>query len=314
MQHKQSIDASVVIPTYNRERFLSVCLDCLIAQDYPSDKYEIIVVDDASTDGTRQMVLSKHSPVALRYIQQRQNGGTGIAKNAGIAAANGRIIIFSDSDAFAPPQYVKEHIRCHERNDHVMVDGPAINVSPERHLSEPPFSSLGVRILAFLGFCGQEFVNVNASCTREDLLRVGGFDKAFTGWEDLELAQRLRQSGVGRIRSRSAYVLHCQAGRKTPSEAAARMEFNGKYAAMFYQRYPSRRARRMARLRYLTYDRMFDNLGWIERYLTSENLQRLQESNGSESAFVKRVYMIHSYAEGMKNGFREQDMEIRRAA
>jgi glycosyltransferase involved in cell wall biosynthesis len=308
-----SMDVSVVIPTYNREQYLTKCLDCLFDQDYPSDRYEIVVVDDASTDGTEAMVRAKDAPCRLKYLRQNKGMGCGPAKNKGIFAAEGRIVIFIDSDAFAPPWYVREHVESHMAHPHVIVDGPAISFGAGQGVPAPLFDAANIRALAFLGFSGQQFVNVNASCPREDLLKVHGFDEAFIGWEDLELAQRLRDLGLGRIRNRRAFVLHCEAGNKSLMDAAARMKHNGKYAAMFYRKHPSPWARKKTRLRYLEYDRMFERFGWPERYLTQESLSKSQRTTGPWFALLRWMYLIHSYAVGLAMGFAEQGMESRNA-
>lgn len=275
-----SPDASVVIPTYNRARFIGPCLDSLLAQDYPAERYEIIVVDDGSTDDTESVVRER---AEVRYLRQERTLGPGAARNRGIAEARGDIVIFTDSDALAPPCFVREHVETHRRHPRCIVDGPAITV---RETSNPPVRSPLVRMLAFLDLWGQEFVNVNASCPKTELVNAGGFDERFFKWQDLELGRRLRAMGLGRIRNRRAYVLHREADRSSFTGLARHARLNGKYAAMFFEKHPSPWARRKTRLRYLAYDRMLQRLGWTERY-----------------PILRRLYLIHIYAEGLRSGF-----------
>lgn len=298
----QRKDVSIIIPTYNRERFLSVCLDCLIAQDYPADKYEIVVVDDASTDGTEEMVRAKKATCRIRYERQAKTMGNGAAKNRGVYSAEGEVIIFIDSDAYAPPWYVREYMKTHEAHPNSIVDGPAISIHDDRLVSDPPLNTFGVRALAALDFFGQPFVNANASCLREDFIKIGGFDENFKKWQDLELYQRLMELGLKRFRNRNAYVLHYEAGRDTLLDKARHMKSKGQYAAMFYGKHPSAWARRKTRLRYLTYDRMFDLMGWTERYLADENFDRSEQHRGLWYGLLTRLYIIHSYAEGLRTG------------
>ncbi|KAA3200085.1 glycosyltransferase family 2 protein, partial [Akkermansia sp. BIOML-A49] len=85
---------SIVIPAYNVELYLQETLDSVYAQTF--DKYEIIVVDDGSTDGTPEMLARQNDP-RLRVIRQ-QNAGVSAARNTGIAAAQGTFIAYLDGD------------------------------------------------------------------------------------------------------------------------------------------------------------------------------------------------------------------------
>jgi glycosyltransferase involved in cell wall biosynthesis len=84
---------TVIIPTYNREQYISEAIDSVLAQTYSN--IELIIVDDGSTDNTIER-LQTYGP-KLRYIQQ-ENGGIGAARNAGIAQATGEFLAFLDSD------------------------------------------------------------------------------------------------------------------------------------------------------------------------------------------------------------------------
>ena len=280
-----SPDASVVIATYNRAALLGACLDCLLAQDYPAERYEIIVVDDGSTDYTESVVRER---AGVRYLRQERTLGPGAARNRGIAEARGDIVIFTDSDALAPPCFVREHVETHGRHPRCIVDGPAITVRPPK---AGWVRSPLVRMLALLDFWGQEFVTVNASCAKAELVKAGGFDERFLKWQDLELGQRLRAMGVGRIRNRRAYVVHREAGRRSLPGLARHVRLNGKYAAMFFEKHPSPWAARKTRLRYLAYDRM---LAWTERYSSRESVHWFP--------LFRRLYLIHIYAEGLRSG------------
>jgi len=83
---------SVVIPVYNAEPFLREALDSVLAQDY--EPFEVIVVDDGSTDGSGTIARSYPE---VRYLRQ-ENQGPAVARNAGIAAAQGEFLAFFDAD------------------------------------------------------------------------------------------------------------------------------------------------------------------------------------------------------------------------
>lgn len=100
---------SVVIPTYNHERYIAEALDSVLAQTYKD--YEVIVVDDGSTDNTREVVKSYGD--AVRYIYQ-QNKRMSAARNTGIRAAQGEYIAFLDSDDTWYPQKLEKQMKLFE--------------------------------------------------------------------------------------------------------------------------------------------------------------------------------------------------------
>lgn len=96
MKENRSIEISIIIPVYNAEKFLSNCLDSIINQSY-SD-FEIIIVDDGSTDRSRDIYL-KYSELDSRIkILQQENKGVSIARNIGIKESKGEFLVFIDSD------------------------------------------------------------------------------------------------------------------------------------------------------------------------------------------------------------------------
>ena len=148
------MDASVIIATYNRKDLLIACLRCLDAQTHPWRDYEVIVVDDGSTDGSVEMVKDWPARYNLRCIVASHQG-PGPARNLGVKAAAGDIVIFIDSDAFASPCFIAEHVRTHREAAHpIFVDGPAIYVSGRETMENPPFISWEIRAKAFLIFSG----------------------------------------------------------------------------------------------------------------------------------------------------------------
>jgi len=100
-------DISVIIPTYNRDEFVTKAVDSVLSQSYTS--YELIVVDDGSTDNTREVL--KPYMDRISYIYQ-ENAGVSAARNAGIMAASGRWIAFLDSDDTWMPDKLARQIQC----------------------------------------------------------------------------------------------------------------------------------------------------------------------------------------------------------
>jgi glycosyltransferase involved in cell wall biosynthesis len=168
---------SVIIPVYNGEEFLGGSIASVLAQDYAP--FEVIVVDDGSTDATADVAKSF---AGVRYIH-RENGGVGAAKNTGIAAARGELYANIDADDTMPPWKLRvqvEYLRTHPEITCVLGRQEWINPPPwltRDHvygdLDGIPLSS-GVLPLRVLN-------------------ELGGFDDSVGG--DIDFLIRLRQSG-----------------------------------------------------------------------------------------------------------------------
>ncbi len=101
---------SVVIPVFNAADMIDELLQSLLVLDYPADHYEIIVVDNGSTDNTRQLV--EKYPVIL--LEERETPGPAAARNKGIRHARGEIIAFTDADCVADRNWLKMLVADHE--------------------------------------------------------------------------------------------------------------------------------------------------------------------------------------------------------
>ncbi|HYH04917.1 MAG TPA: glycosyltransferase [Bacillota bacterium] len=99
---------SVIIPVYNGAAFIDSCLRCLERQNYPKDRMEILVVDNGSTDETRDKA-EKYRATVLHC----ETRGPAAARNVGIKAAKGEILLFTDADCLAAPDWVLNHVLAH---------------------------------------------------------------------------------------------------------------------------------------------------------------------------------------------------------
>lgn len=117
-----AIDVSVVIPTYNKKDFLEITLSALGLQTYPRDKYEVVIINDGSTDGTDPFVPSLKVPYQINYTRQ-ENRGRSAARNSGIEKAEGKTIIFIDDDCVPTPTFIESHMQHHHEHDNTVVLG-----------------------------------------------------------------------------------------------------------------------------------------------------------------------------------------------
>jgi glycosyltransferase involved in cell wall biosynthesis len=222
---------SVVIATRNRAALLEGALASLRAQ-VGAPEIETIVIDNGSADET-SAVAARHGTTVLFEAQPNR----ALARNAGIAAATGEIVLFIDDDVVLPPFFVAAHARAHDAAifPHV-VTGPIINVpSPDVR----PVPTLINGSNAFFCTC-------NVSVPRNVLNAVGGFDPSFDkyGWEDTELGARLRQFDVRRTFAWDAYLWHIKPPATETLDAALEKTIEkARMAAKFVRKDPSSRAK-----------------------------------------------------------------------
>ena len=197
---------SVVIPTYNRAYILGDALESVLAQTYPD--YEIIVVDDGSTDKTRELIESYQNG-KIRYIRHEHNRGCSAAYNTGIDAASGNFIAMLDSDDQWKREYLERQVnfyRQHPEADIVFTNTELIDGSTRiTYLMDfmPCFRGLLKRrqkeeeyifSAREMYLCLLEEVPVKPSAAlirREKLDQVGGFDEAWPSGTDWDLLLRL---------------------------------------------------------------------------------------------------------------------------
>ena len=235
-------ELSVVIPTYNRLDTLREVIPSLLSQDIRAERYEVVVADSNSTDGTTPYLAG----VAAEYPRVRHLPGpyTGraMARNAGIEAACGAIVLFTDADIIAAPDLLARHLARHAERDDIAVVGLELQVSSladyERLRAFPgerrPLHPDSRKKLSWL-----YFLTGNASVRKRDLDRVGRFDESFTGYghEDLELGYRLEDAGVTIVYEPRAVDYHWH---PVPyAEQKAKMSLAGRSTVRFFRKHPS---------------------------------------------------------------------------
>jgi GT2 family glycosyltransferase len=110
------MNLSIVIPNHNRVEALPLTLDALSRQTYPAEQFEVIVVDQASTDGSRELVNSYATPFSLRLVSQEEKYGISIGRNGGVEAALTPWVILLDADIIADPGLVQAHADLHAQS------------------------------------------------------------------------------------------------------------------------------------------------------------------------------------------------------
>jgi glycosyltransferase involved in cell wall biosynthesis len=215
-----------VVPSFNRAESLSGTIESLLAQD-PSLPYEIIVVDNNSSDATRSVVetFGEKARGRLRYVFEGDQG-LSVARNAGIAAAKGEIVAFVDDDAVASPNWLENLAATYRTHPDAWCVGGKIVLNPSVTLPSwfGPASKLLLGFLSHLDL-GDDTIRLeypcevwgaNFSVRREALSRVGFFD-AGLGWsgkdrhlagDESELCLRIHRAGGAIYYCGQAKVTH----------------------------------------------------------------------------------------------------------
>jgi glycosyltransferase involved in cell wall biosynthesis len=234
---------SVVIPTYNRLDILTKCLKAMEYQQWQGE-YEVIVVDDGSTDGTVEF-LTAH-PLPHVHLFTQEHGGPAAARNLGVAKAQGDTIIFIDSDLVVTPVFLEVHATtlAQHAEESVFTYGRVVNTSNFDHPESEPFK--------ITDFSAAYFATGNVAIAKHWLQKAGPFDEAFSlyGWEDLELGVRLKKLGLRLIKCPEAVGYHWHPPfslRQIPSLIQKEYE-RGRMGVVFYQKHPSWDVRMMIQM------------------------------------------------------------------
>lgn len=197
------IRATIQLCTYNRAALLERVLEACFDQTVEEQSYEVVLVDDGSSDATPAVVERAAARAGCRFTAISQpNRGLAAARNAGIARAVGERIIFIDDDVVVLPNFVEEHLRSGAAAPAAVVRGGAIEVE-DLDVLPPPVWSIA-------NYSGNFFWTTNVSVPLATIRAVGAFDESFAeyGWEDIDVGMRLRAAGVRAVFNPRALVYH----------------------------------------------------------------------------------------------------------
>jgi glycosyltransferase involved in cell wall biosynthesis len=183
-------DVSIVIPARNEERYIRAALTSVTAQTWPVSLLEAVVVDNGSTDSTREVVqafMAAEPYLAVRLVDEPAHG-VARAKNRGASVARGRWLIFLDADSRMAPDLV-ERVMLRSRQGHPA--GSVRVVADSHDIFDRAFFSLIEFGKVLFGLRAQMFY-----CERELFRQCGGFDEQLQLAEDLEFLGRLQRAGV----------------------------------------------------------------------------------------------------------------------
>ena len=232
---------SVIIPTYNRCNSLLLALRSLDNQKIPNEDFEVIVVDDGSTDNTEQVCLNQFN-FDLQYKYQ-SNHGDAAARNTGARMARGDFLVFLDDDIRIEPGYLEGLSSYYSTEPSTIIMGKTVNKSEtaantfqsimsqtidERMKSETP------------GF--DQLCSNNMGLKKEDYFRIGGMQSlGFEGsdmWCDVDFAYRAYKNNFQFRRNLEAVCFHVDKNLETRSKFMLRSEEISTRAVALFGKYP----------------------------------------------------------------------------
>ncbi len=242
---------SIVIPTYDRLPILTKCLKALENQHIPVDDraisgYEIVLVDDGSTDGTLEYLqeMAADFPHLKTYLQNHQ--GPAAARNLGVEKALGDTIIFIDSDLVVTENFLVAHAQAltNANSDRIFTYGRVINTCNFDDPTAEPYK--------LTDFSAAYFATGNVAIARHWLDKAGLFDTRFQlyGWEDLELGVRLKKLDLKLIKCPDAVGYHWHppfALAQIPNLIDKEIQ-RGRMGVLFYQKHPTWDVRMMIQM------------------------------------------------------------------
>ena len=274
---------SVVIPTYNRKPILEKCLKALEHQTFDAGAlagYEVVVVDDGSTDGTVNWLQTNASTFPHVRLFQQDHQGPAAARNLGVEKASGDTIIFIDSDLVVTEVFLQAHAEGLQRGQESAVSSqplqqtqnslakrrnallktfplptPAPIFTYGRVINTANFDDPTAEPYKLTDFSAAYFATGNVAIDRTWLEKAGLFDTRFQlyGWEDLELGVRLKQLGLTLIKCPDAVGYHWHPPftlSQLPNLIDKEIE-RGKMGVLFYQKHPTWNVRLMIQMTWL---------------------------------------------------------------
>ncbi len=300
---KKKIEATVVLPTFNRLPVLKECLSALSNQTTKS--FEIILIDDCSTDGTGEYI-KKCDLNNLRYIRLKKRSGPYYARNLGIREAKGEIIIFIDSDVIVFPDFVEDHIKIHKKRDDLAVQGMVKHVNNIKKFNMENFYIPNA-------LCLRTFITQNASIRRKYLIAVGGFDQFGDqmGYKDVDMGLKLmdlKLKWIYGIRSCKAFHIDGDTTEENLKKTFEKWKQQG-YSAYYFVKKWGKRGEKYARTkRALFYSRVFNTKRWVENKNICKIIIESKKNLKISASLLKGIARYHYRSKGINNAINDESI------
>lgn len=240
-------EVAVVVATFNRAERLRDLLEALRRQTYPADRFEVVVVNDASIDGTASLLEREleRADLRLTVISRKLNGGRATARDDGWRKATAELIAFTDDDCVPTPGWLVAGTEAAARNPGAIVQGRT-DPTPGELERLGPLARPFARTISVPEF-DPALQTCNVFYPRSLVERIDGFDTgAFgraPGGEDSDLAWRAIATGAGAVFAEDARVHHAV----NPLGPIGKLRFAARWDMKVYTRHPELRRRHFTR-------------------------------------------------------------------
>lgn len=186
---------SVVIPAYNEEKALPECLGSLVKQDFSKEEFEVIVVDNNSTDKTYSVAQKFKKRLNLRIVLEKKKG-RGHARYTGFKIAKGKYILSTDADTKVPQSWIRKSVKYLEKDSVVAVTGPC-KIQDCPPITNIVFNTMQPTAMTLykLAF-GHYWLNgFNFGVKKEVYKKSGGFNPNLNTMEDMDITKKIAKLG-----------------------------------------------------------------------------------------------------------------------
>jgi glycosyltransferase involved in cell wall biosynthesis len=231
-----STEVSVIVPVYNGAPIIGDCINALLNQTYPLEKYEIIVVDDGSTDRTSE-ILQRYS---LSYFYQN-NRGPAAARNKGVEMAQGNIVLFTDADCIPDSSWIAEMVAPFKSADIVGVKG-AYKTKQKSLWAQFAQIEFNERYNILSKHTYIDMVDTYSAAFKKSVfISAGCFDISFPfpNGEDADLSYRMAHKGYKLVFNPKAFVWHTNHPDSMPKYVSLKF-WRGYWRVKVYQKSPAK--------------------------------------------------------------------------
>lgn len=229
-----SIDVSVIIPTFKRPALLIKCLTQLAQQNFPKEKYEVIVITDGPDSATKTEVRyfsQQHSLLNIACYSLNKKKGPAAARNKGVEHAKGELILFTDDDCLPQQNWIKAFSNAFNEFEKPEIAFTGETIVP--HLQLPTDYEQNIANLETA-----EFITANCAISKKAFYKTSGFDEDFSlAWrEDSDMHFKLIKAGMPVQRINTAVVIHPV--RKASWGVSLKEQKKSLFNALLYKKHP----------------------------------------------------------------------------
>lgn len=180
---------SVIVPVYNGEKIISSCIEALLIQKYPQDRFETIIVDNNSTDDTKKVI----NQYPVKYLLQDEYQSSYASRNSGIKEAKGDLLAFTDADCIPERNWLPELVRAMEDQSLGGAGGMIKAYRPVTLIEQYAASAVLDQEKTLRHPIHPFIQTANAVYRREVFVRIGNFDNTLVSWGDVDMSWRVQK-------------------------------------------------------------------------------------------------------------------------